>query len=851
VSNGGLVGALVLVVPGASFAQTTVAPGILLYEVPEAHVVVVELDHPDVSFEVTEPELRGSTASEIAVARGAVVALNGGPFSLEGFAPDGLAVGGGRTWAGSGDDGAHTLLAVDVDGCGGIYRATPWVARERWMYSAVAGTAIVTAEGVGVEPGGCTGTICEERAQSAVGLSADGRRMALAAADRATPREVGDLLAAHGAWVGMLLDGGSSTAMVVDGEVVNVLSDGVERRVASHMAVFSGRAPRAWDVRGIVRGQPVVDVEIRTFWDQRLDGRATVPAAGGEENDGLFQYMPMPFRNVRIVTADRCLFTGFTGPEDLRLWWAVEEGATCPPAECTRVADAWAVTEPACPGDPAAAAVVPETSTAAATCGAVSPLASGGAWCVPLILIGIAAAVRRRSRSGLWILLGLSLPGIAGAHGNEGEAVAPGIYRHEHPELGAHVVLAELDSPEVSVEVVGGAGAAVRPTDVALGDPALVVVQSGGPFSSGDRVPTGLTVSGGQTWAGTSDDDATPVLAFSAEGCGSMRPSRERTSVTAWIDAAVSGARELLRDGQVAAELDCADDLCDAAPRSAVGVGPSGHRLVLVVVDGPPGPGPGMTARAVAELLAAHGAYAAILLEGGASAALAIGGAAASSPSDGVERSVASVLALRSTPGAARAKIVGIAFGDTVGGSERIASPTLELRTLSGFSIEDAQTVGDSGGYYETIPVLERSHHLVVGAAGRDRTCLQTIDEETTDCGGEPCRWASVRLLPGPGTELGCPPLACGPPVEIEATAPDCGDVDGGTGGGGGGGGDCGCRVASRAGQRAGILWLIVLLVGAGARAHQRRLRVHPPRLDAPPHPTATALGAVRGPADA
>ncbi len=302
----------------------------------------------------------------------------------------------GEGGAGSGDDGAHTLLAVDVDGCGGIYRATPWVARERWMYSAVAGTAIVTAEGVGVEPAGCTGTVCEERAQSAVGLSADGRRMVLAAADRATPREVGDLLAAHGAWVGMLLDGGPSTAMVVDGEVVNVLSDGVERRVASHLAVFSGRGPRAWDVRGIVRGQPVVDVEIRTFWDQRLDGRATVPAAGGEENDGLFQYMPMPFRNVRIVTADRCLFTGFTGPEDLRLWWAVEEGATCPPAECTRVADAWAVTEPACPGDTSAAAIVPGTPAAAATCGSVSAPALAAAWHLPLILIGIAAALRRR-----------------------------------------------------------------------------------------------------------------------------------------------------------------------------------------------------------------------------------------------------------------------------------------------------------------------------------------------------------------------------------------------------------------------------------------------------------------------
>jgi hypothetical protein len=372
--------ALALVLAGApalAFAQSTVAPGILLYEVPGAHVVVVELDHPDVSFEVTEPELRGSTVSEVAAARGAVVALNGGPFSLEGFSPHGLAVGGGRSWAGSADEGDHALLAVDVDGCGGIYRAAPWVARERWMFSAVAGTAIVTAEGIGVEPEGGAGGAGGGRAQSAVGLSADGRRMVLAAADAATPREVGDLLAAHGAWVGMLLDGGASTALSVDGAIVNALSDGVERRVASHLVVFSGRAPRAWDVRGIVRGQPVVDVEIRTFWDARLDGRATVPAAGGEENDGLFQFMPIPFRNVRIATADRCLYTSFTGPETLRLWWAVDAGATCPAAECTRVADAWAVTEPACPEDGGGGA-------------------AAGIWGIAFVALGLAAAARRR-----------------------------------------------------------------------------------------------------------------------------------------------------------------------------------------------------------------------------------------------------------------------------------------------------------------------------------------------------------------------------------------------------------------------------------------------------------------------
>lgn len=417
-----------------------------------------------------------------------------------------------------------------------------------------------------------------------------------------------------------------------------------------------------------------------------------------------------------------------------------------------------------------------------------------------------------------------ALPGTAVAHGNDGTPVAPGIYLHEHPEIGAHVVLAELDSPEVSVEVVGGGGTALRPSEVAAGDAGLVVVQSGGPFSTRDTLPSGLTVSEGQTWPGTDDDATRPVLAFSGEGCGSLRPAREITAVTGWIDAALSGTRELLRDGQVAAELDCADDLCDAVPRSAVGVGQSGHRLVLVVVDGPPGPGAGMMARDLATLLAAHGAYAAILLAGGASAALAVSGSLASSPSDGVERSVANVLALRSTPGAARYAIVGVAYGDYVGGAERVPNPTVELRTLSGFTIEDAQSTTDDGGYFETVPVLARSYHIVVGAAGHDRTCVQTIDETggLADCGGEPCRWSSARLLPGDGAELGCPPIACGPPIEIESPDPACGDPGGGPGEGGGG---CDCRAASPTGARGGLAGVLLF-----AMAMARRRRTPPTR---------------------
>jgi len=84
--------------------------------------------------------------------------------------------------------------------------------------------------------------------RTAVGITQDSRRLILLTVDgrqscsRGTSHfETAILLWKYGAWNAMNLDGGGSTTMWVDGEVVNHPSDGRERRVCGALAVLRGR----------------------------------------------------------------------------------------------------------------------------------------------------------------------------------------------------------------------------------------------------------------------------------------------------------------------------------------------------------------------------------------------------------------------------------------------------------------------------------------------------------------------------------------------------------------------------------------------------------------------------------
>ena len=90
------------------------------------------------------------------------------------------------------------------------------------------------------------GFLVDRHARTAVGLSRDGDTVFLLTIDGrgegysagATPEELGALLVREGAALVYNLDGGGSTAMVVEGRVANRPSGGRERRVPDVVLIF-------------------------------------------------------------------------------------------------------------------------------------------------------------------------------------------------------------------------------------------------------------------------------------------------------------------------------------------------------------------------------------------------------------------------------------------------------------------------------------------------------------------------------------------------------------------------------------------------------------------------------------
>lgn len=123
-------------------------------------------------------------------------------------------------------------------------------------WTAVSGSDLVLIEGV-PQLNGCTNTLCRPNPRTAVGLSQDGHYFYLMVIDGrrkgwsqgATLYETGQWLARLGAWTGLNLDGGGSSAMArqVNGQVLllNQPSEGKERLDGNHFGIFAQPLPPA------------------------------------------------------------------------------------------------------------------------------------------------------------------------------------------------------------------------------------------------------------------------------------------------------------------------------------------------------------------------------------------------------------------------------------------------------------------------------------------------------------------------------------------------------------------------------------------------------------------------------
>jgi exopolysaccharide biosynthesis protein len=236
-----------------------------------AHVARIDLTNAKIQLVATKPTERGKTTSEFAALKGAVVAINGDSFAVGTFQPTGLAKGqsdptdaGGHTnynwWPNTTDDGTSAVFNFVGEGTptSGDFTvaqilSTGLIVTQNNMpkstLGVISGRPLLVNSGFAVADYDCSDAKsipCDRAPRSAVALSNDGRTLWLVVVDGwvSTSSGVKAVELAHflsdkfQVDMAMALDGGSSSTLYEDGNVVSALPDGVERQVANHLAVL-------------------------------------------------------------------------------------------------------------------------------------------------------------------------------------------------------------------------------------------------------------------------------------------------------------------------------------------------------------------------------------------------------------------------------------------------------------------------------------------------------------------------------------------------------------------------------------------------------------------------------------
>jgi exopolysaccharide biosynthesis protein len=140
------------------------------------------------------------------------------------------------------------------------------VPRDCW--TAVAGSHRILRNGTNAVDADCATSFCKPNPRTALGLSRDKRHLYMMVidgrqpgwSDGATLRETADWLLRFGAWEGLNLDGGGSSAMAWSSNGVAVLlnrpSSGVQRVNGNHIGVFAPPLPQGTNAASAARPKP-------------------------------------------------------------------------------------------------------------------------------------------------------------------------------------------------------------------------------------------------------------------------------------------------------------------------------------------------------------------------------------------------------------------------------------------------------------------------------------------------------------------------------------------------------------------------------------------------------------------
>lgn len=241
------------VAPGVKY-QEFIEPGIAV------HVTRVDLTNEAIRAVASNEEDRGLRVSEYAGRLEAIAAVNADYFD-EQMNPFGVAAGPCGRWSGEPNPMRKQATVAFGEGRSRIYAAADLPRPlPRWIDSAVSGWPILVRDCQALGSKELPGSDHFTRAphpRTAVGLSKSGRTLYLVVADGRREGVPGMTLPELALFMrerlrvcsAVNLDGGGSSAMALEGKIMNRPSDGTERRVSNHVAIIPASAYPACEQR--------------------------------------------------------------------------------------------------------------------------------------------------------------------------------------------------------------------------------------------------------------------------------------------------------------------------------------------------------------------------------------------------------------------------------------------------------------------------------------------------------------------------------------------------------------------------------------------------------------------------
>ena len=236
----------------AAYADwTNVAPGVDYQEFAEpgidVYVTRIDLTNDRIQVIATRESERGLKVSDYAKREKAIAAINGDYFDDK-YVPIGLTIGPCGQWAGTKDTGREGVIAIGEGRAWIQKQADVMDPPEDWIDAAISGWPMIVKACTPLTAKELPGSDSFTRSphpRTAIGISRDRHTLFFVVADGRrtgvpgmTLAQLADFMASRlNVCAAMNVDGGGSAAMWVNDRIVNRPSDGVERRVADHLAV--------------------------------------------------------------------------------------------------------------------------------------------------------------------------------------------------------------------------------------------------------------------------------------------------------------------------------------------------------------------------------------------------------------------------------------------------------------------------------------------------------------------------------------------------------------------------------------------------------------------------------------